>query len=660
MTESKTMSKSKHEAATTKDYLAESSMKHVKLQLSIVTCLHAIFDLVNMWLGGVLIGKLLAKASAVSLTTASDTTDTSLMSPFYRVILLQRLSFAAAASLAAGMVVVSVISRCAELHLAARLATIKGRDLRRKVLQRAVGGSTAVEGDWATVASSLVHHVSVVEDVCQNEEPQVMYALFKVSIGFLFSFVVMWQAGAIILAFLFLQEVFGYFIEKRRAPFLEKVEDNRNDVQARLLDTIKNSVMIFTTNMAEEEGRTMHELEVVSDKERATSSQLRLLREAAGIFVAMAPTTIPVVAWLHLSGITDPIKALELGTAVLIVILLASEGHKSIITLECNKDRIRAAKDAESAISVFLGGTPSAISGKDVSEHTEVIELSEPDVETGSSLDCFESTGLSRVTRTSVVGVDELSFKGVTVQYTGRTQPILNNRNIAFKKGKIHGLIGESGSGKSTTMKVAAGLLSPAHGSITHWPEMKIAYVSQDQNLFARTIRENVCYGATTMPSDDDIWIALAMAQIDGFVRTLPNGLDEELTEGESMVSGGQLQRLHLAHLFCVWKSADLVLLDECLSALDEGTRELMIDRLQTFLQGKTAIVITHHSEMLRMCHEVHDMTPKQSRRGLLEMTHKDPSMRSLRSLRSAQSHSARELLQMAQGQSMRSVYSAN
>lgn len=117
-------------------------------------------------------------------------------------------------------------------------------------------------------------------------------------------------------------------------------------------------------------------------------------------------------------------------------------------------------------------------------------------------------------------------------------------------------------------------------------------------------------YGMTTPIGDNEIWKALEMANIAKFVESLPHGLDEELTDGENMVSGGQLQRLHLAHLFCTWRDRDLVMLDECLSALDERSRDLMIDRLQEFLKGKTAIVITHHSEMLRMCDVVHDLTP--------------------------------------------------
>ena len=152
-------------------------------------------------------------------------------------------------------------------------------------------------------------------------------------------------------------------------------------------------------------------------------------------------------------------------------------------------------------------------------------------------------------------------------------------------------------------MKLLAGLITPTSGQIWTWKGVEIAYVSQDQCLFARSIRENVSFGAKTPPSDEAMWVALSKACMDTFVRSLPNGLDEELTEGENMGSGGQLQRLHLAHLICVWQNADLVLLDECLSALDETTPEIMIDQLEKFLHGKTAVVITHHSLL--------DMTPK-------------------------------------------------
>ena len=156
---------------------------------------------------------------------------------------------------------------------------------------------------------------------------------------------------------------------------------------------------------------------------------------------------------------------------------------------------------------------------------------------------------------------------------------------------------------------------------------MKIAYVSQEQKLFARTIRENVTHSVISeMYSDEDIWSALAQAEIKDWVATLPLGLDTVLDDGERTVSGGQLQRLRLAHLFCTCKDADFVILDEVLSAVDENNREILIRRLQEFLNGKTAVVVTHHSEVLRICDNIHTMEKK---RGLCSLRKSDNSSHS-------------------------------
>ena len=428
-----------------------SAMARIRFQLNIATGLHALFDLVNMWLGGVLIGKLLAKASAVNIPSI-DTN--SLMSPLYRVILLDFLSFEVAAGLATAMVVVSLISRCFELSLASNLATMKGRQLRQKVLQQAVGGNTSnskstkktekhsapLESDWAKVASALVHHVSIVEDVCQNEEPQVLYAVLKIAFGFVFTFVVLWEAGVMILAFLILQHGASYLVEKKRAPHLKEVEENRASVHARLLDTIKNSVMIYCTGMAKAEGSAMDELEISRDEERTKSNRLRLLREATGIFTAMVPTAVPIVVWYQLSGVNNPIKALELGTAVLVVILLGCESHKSMIQLDGISDRLRAAKEAEAVINSFLGESPASQTVVDELDKTESMRFTDSDEELAPPSILEESTdGLG--TRFVLEGAEQIALRQITLQYASRTDPILNNTTISFEKGKIHGYV---------------------------------------------------------------------------------------------------------------------------------------------------------------------------------------------------------------------------
>jgi len=199
-----------------------------------------------------------------------------------------------------------------------------------------------------------------------------------------------------------------------------------------------------------------------------------------------------------------------------------------------------------------------------------------------------------------------LSFKDLVLSYPGRDLPALDELNIELTKGVIHALTGESGSGMSSLVKVVADLVQPQSGVMTLWKGKKAAYVSQDLLLFSRSVRENVSYGKKDV-TDEAIWSALEHAHIAPFVRMLPNQLNQVLDE--NMVSGGQLQRMHLAHLFCTGNDADLIMLDECLSALDEKSRDILIEHLGEFLKGKTAIIITQHSEMLLICDKVHDLS---------------------------------------------------
>ena len=621
------------------------TMAVVERQLSLAVWTHAILDLAAKWLGGVLIGKLLTTASSSS---GSDDTLSS-MSPFYRVVLLEPLSFGAVASAATALIVVLVLAVSMEKALAVRLGTLKGRLLRDKVLARATGGtslSTATgqeisktlgkqdqhdegedargaispwDGDWATVASELVRRVSLVEEFSQNEEPLIRYCWLKLALSVVCIFVVLWKAGLVTILLLVVGEGMKYLVEVQRKPFHEQVQDNRSKVHARLLDTIKNAVMIFSTKMSKAESLALQNLESSSDTSRKIDEKWRFARDLTSLPVGLGEVAIPLAAYWELSsGTIDPVRAFELGTAVLIVLLLGDEGHKSLLQLALLFDRELAAKEATAVLADYLGdhsadnasaddkGTKSSLAG--VSLHASDDSSSDEERAVPPSSD---QLAVSSVFRVCMKETQEIILKDVTLCYPGRQDPALTQVNLSFQKGVIHGLIGESGSGKSTIMKLVAGLISPTHGLISHWDDMEIAYVSQDQNLFARTIRENVSYGAKTTPTNAEIWQALETAQIADFVRALPEGLNQELPEGESMVSGGQLQRLHLAHLFLVWKNANLVLLDECLSALDEVTRNVMIDQLQIFLQDKTAIVITHHSEMLRLCQNVVDMTPR-------------------------------------------------
>ena len=585
--------------------------KVLKAHVNIAVVTHAVLNMGVKWLSGVLVGKLISSSFSNTQLSSEDG------SPLYQAVLLDAFSFQSTVIVAAVVIVINTLAVAAEKSLAVLRSTETGRSLRSRVLRRATstdcGATTSTETDFRYTANDLVRKISLIEDFQRNEEPLVLFNYLRLLLCVAIVFVFVWYGGLVVILALVVSELGGALIEMRRLDFHQAVEDSAELVNARLLDTIKNAVMIKLTDMSKQEVSDLRQLEEGSDDCRYRDAKLRFVREFTKIIsISLVPVVIPLLVWYDLSGTDDPVRAFELGTAVLVCLVTLDEGHKSVLALALIADRQLAASDAQDTVDEFLGVKPVHDDDDDHDDsETQRKGTSSKGKQTKREDAELGTTSQLAPTRSSIPNGEAVSLEKVTVRYPGRTLPVLKNVCRTFSRGKVHGLIGESGSGKSTTMKIIANLLEPSHGDVTFWEGMKIAYVSQDQKLFARTIRENVTYGATTPVSDSDVWTALEMANIATFVKSLPNCLDEELSDGESMVSGGQLQRLHLAHLFCVWESADLVLLDECVSALDQKSRDLIIDRLQTFLNGKTGLVITHHSEMLRMCDQVHDLTPR-------------------------------------------------
>lgn len=350
-------------------------------------------------------------------------------------------------------------------------------------------------------------------------------------------------------------------------------------------------------------------IERTAERARQVDARYRLIRDAVrlSLNVLVAPI-MAFTGWHMIQQAETGIEALDESCAVLVSVVLLDQMHKALTSLHYIHDRQLGANRAKQAIDDFLACNASNGSDDNTEVETERDEdnLSSEDdmsydIEAGESTASKGGDG-PKNTKKNAVCLQDISLK-----YAGREVPVLDQYSQQFEKGMIHGLVGESGSGKSTLLKILAKLITPDSGSLSLWDDVRIAYVSQDQKIFCRTIRENVSH-STAEFTDDDIWKALRQAELYDWVHSLPDGLDTLLEDGESMVSGGQLQRLHLAHLFCTGKDAGLVMLDEVLSAVDHANREMLITRLQSFLKGKTAVIITHHSEMLRICDKVHDM----------------------------------------------------
>jgi len=178
----------------------------------------------------------------------------------------------------------------------------------------------------------------------------------------------------------------------------------------------------------------------------------------------------------------------------------------------------------------------------------------------------------------------------------------IKDLNLSVAKGQTVALVGASGAGKSTLLDLVARFFDPQAGVIEvdgiDLRELKladwlknIAVVSQRPFLFQTSLRENVRYGRPEA-SDAEIEAACRAAFLDDFIDALPQGLDTEIGEAGSRLSGGQAQRVTIAR--AILKNADVLLLDEATSSLDSESERRVQKALEALMEGRTTIVIAH------------------------------------------------------------------
>lgn len=201
----------------------------------------------------------------------------------------------------------------------------------------------------------------------------------------------------------------------------------------------------------------------------------------------------------------------------------------------------------------------------------------------------------------------------VTFGYPDGDRKILTEFSHDFRPGSSTAIMGETGAGKSTMMRLMLGLLKPESGEVIFYNDCGetvmasarsragIVYVPQGNSLFSSTIRENLTGGNKSI-TDDEIRKSLYMAAAE-FVYELPEGLDTQCGEGGEGLSEGQAQRIAIARaLLCKGR---IMLLDEFTSALDAETESKLMDRLTENYTGKTLVFITHRKEIADRCDNV-------------------------------------------------------
>ena len=188
-----------------------------------------------------------------------------------------------------------------------------------------------------------------------------------------------------------------------------------------------------------------------------------------------------------------------------------------------------------------------------------------------------------------------VTFKQVAYKYPDSKKVLINNLNLNIKAGEKLAIVGETGSGKSTIIKLIIGLLKDYQGEILISNENlgninlndlydQITYISQESPIFDGTLRENIVFDKKV--SDKEILKVLKLVSLEKFYQRLEKGLDNELGERGIKMSGGERQRVALARLF--FENTNIVILDEATSAIDNITEKEVMTNIMKNLKEKT------------------------------------------------------------------------
>ncbi len=201
-----------------------------------------------------------------------------------------------------------------------------------------------------------------------------------------------------------------------------------------------------------------------------------------------------------------------------------------------------------------------------------------------------------------------IEFQSVTFQYPGTAKPVFKDLNLTIKPGQQVGLVGHSGSGKSTITRLLLRFLDIQSGSIlidgqniSHITQdalrSSIAFVPQEPLLFHRTLRDNIGYGREDA-TDEEVRRAAKLAYADEFIKELPDTYGTYVGERGVKLSGGEKQRVAIARAMLT--TSPILVLDEATSALDSKSELYIKKALDKLMKGRTTVVIAHRLSTIK------------------------------------------------------------
>lgn len=209
-----------------------------------------------------------------------------------------------------------------------------------------------------------------------------------------------------------------------------------------------------------------------------------------------------------------------------------------------------------------------------------------------------------------------IEFKNLNYKFKGYNEKVLNSLNIKIEKNQIIGVVGKTGSGKTTFLDIFLGLLKPTDGKIfidgkdftfdlnqSGWHQ-KIGYVAQNVTLIDDSIKNNIALGTIESEIDkDQINKVIKGANLEEYIKELPDGIETMVGEKGIKLSGGQIQRIGIAR--AIYSNPEILCFDEATSSLDYETENEILKTILSVKKNKTVIIIAHRLKTIENCDQI-------------------------------------------------------